>query len=209
LRRARARIVLLAGLASPGTENASAVFTLLVNEDKGDKQNYDVDKKKFDRFFDLVRQESLTQVEKEEVLKIAERMFPRINDETKAVLGFSQLTPEIFVSIFSIPWMHAYLNSSSVSYLKEVKCPVLAIYGEKDVQVPAKVNIEAINNIIGEGENTDITIIEIPNVNHLFQYCETGYPSEYGISKQSMVAEVLNIISDWIVRTQEERRARS
>jgi hypothetical protein len=148
-------IVLLAGLASTGTENASAVFTLLVNEDNGDKQSFDADKKIFDRFFDLVRQESLTQVEKEESIEIAERMFPRINDETKAVLGFGQLTPEIFVSIFSIPWLHEYLNSSSVSYLKKVKCPVLAIYGEKDVQVPAKVNIEAINNIIGEGENID------------------------------------------------------
>jgi alpha/beta superfamily hydrolase len=191
-------IVLLAGLAASGTKNASAVFTLLVNEDNGDKQNFDDDKKIFDRFFGLVRQESLTQEEKEESIKIAKRMFPRINEETKAVLGFGQLTPEIFVSIFSIPWMHAYLNSSSVSYLRKAKCPVLAIYGEKDVQVPAKENIEAINNIIGEGENTDYTIIEIPNVNHLFQYCETGYPSEYGISKQSMVAEVLNIISDWI-----------
>jgi hypothetical protein len=201
-------IVLLAGLASPGTENASAVFTLLVNEDSGDKQSSDADKIIFDRFFDLVRQESLTQMEKEESIEIAERMFPRISDETKAVLGFSQLSPEIFVSIFSIPWLHEYLNSSSVSYLKKVKCPVLAIYGEKDVQVPAKVNIDAINNIIGEGENTDYKIIEMPNVNHLFQYCETGYPSEYKISKESMVVEVLNIISDWVAaRAMQEDRS--
>lgn len=191
-------IVLLAGLASPGTKNASAVFTLLVNEDYSDRQNFDADKKIFDRFFDLVRREPLSQEENDEALKIAERMFPRINDETKAVLGFGQLTPEIFVSIFSIPWMQSYLNSSSVSYLKEVKCPVLAIYGEKDVQVPAKENIEAINNKLGESETSNYSIVKIPNVNHLFQYCETGYPSEYRKCKQSMVPEVLNIISDWI-----------
>jgi alpha/beta superfamily hydrolase len=191
-------IVLLAGLVSPGSKNASAVFTLLVNEDNSDKSDHDDDRKLFDRFFDLVRREALSQEEREEALKIAERQFPRINYETKAVLGFSQLTPEIFVSIFSIPWMHAYLNSSSVSYLKQMKCPVLAIYGEKDVQVPARENIETINNKLGESETSNYSIVKIPNVNHLFQYCETGYPSEYRKCKQSMVPEVLNIISDWI-----------
>jgi len=76
-------IVLLAGLAASGTKNASAVFTLLVNEDNCDKQNFDADKKIFDRFFDIVRQESLTQEEKKESLKIAESARARQKKNAK------------------------------------------------------------------------------------------------------------------------------
>ena len=191
-------IVLMAGLLLPGRKNSSLVFTLLVNEDNTDNQNLDEDRKVFDRFFDLVSRESLTPEEREESIKIAEKTLPRINEKTKATMGFSELTPETFVSIFSMPWLKEFLNSSTESYLRKVNCPVLAIYGDKDVQVPSKENIEVINRLLIQGVNTDYTIIEIPNVNHLFQHCKTGYPSEYETSKQTMVPEVLNLISDWI-----------
>jgi len=190
-------LVIMAGPILPGKENSSLVFTLLVNEDKAKIQNFDEDKKTFDRFFDLVSKHTLSQAEKEECIEIAKKVLPRINDKTKAVLGFSQLTPETFAGIFSIPWLHELLNSSPESILKKLRCPILGIYGSKDAQVPIQ-NGEALNKILEQSGNVDYTVKEIVNANHLFQYCKTGYPSEYPTNPQTMVPEVLALIDEWI-----------
>ncbi len=125
-------------------------------------------------------------------------MLPRITEDTKAAMGFSQVNPEIFVNIFSIPWMQEYLQNDPESFLKKVTCPVLAIYGSKDVQVPAKENIKALEKALKHGKGTDHTIKEIPELNHLFQICETGYPSEYGTIKQTISPNVLDLLVGWI-----------
>ena len=187
-------IVIMAGPLLSGVKNASLVFTLLVNEDKSQIQNFGEDKRLFDKFFDIVSQKKLTKKDKQESYEIAKKMLPRINKNTKEALGFSQVTPEIFVNIFSMRWMHEFLNNHPESSLIKVKCPIFAIYGEKDVQVPPKENINAIATILKRRKNLDFTIKEIPNVNHLFQYCKTGYPSEYEVNKQTMVPEALNTI---------------
>jgi dienelactone hydrolase len=190
-------IVIMAGPILPGKENASLIFTLLVNEDKEKTQNLDEDKMVFDRFFTLVSQETLSQTKRKECIEIAKKMFPRINDKTKAVLGFTQLTPETFVSIFSIPWLRELLHSSPESILRKLKCPILGIYGSKDVQVPPQ-NGEALKKILEKSGHINYTVKEIVNANHLFQYSKTGYPSEYLTNPQTMIPEVLALLSGWI-----------
>ena len=190
-------IVIMAGPILPGKENASLVFTLLVNEDKVKTQNLDEDKMVFDRFFSLVSQQTLSQTQREECIEIAKKMLPRINDKTKAVLGFTQLTPETFVSIFSIPWLQELLHSSPESILTKLKCPILGIYGSKDVQVPP-LNGESLNKILEESAHANYTVKEIVNAYHLFQHCKTGYPSEYPTNPQTMIPEVLALLDGWI-----------
>ena len=63
--------------------------------------------------------------------------------------------------------------------LRKVKCPVLAINGEKDLQVPPKENLAAIASALNDGGNTHATVKELPGLNHLFQTCTTGALSEY------------------------------
>ncbi|CAN5565342.1 hypothetical protein BH20VER3_BH20VER3_20590 [soil metagenome] len=38
----------------------------------------------------------------------------------------------------------------------------------------------------------------LPNLNHLFQHCQTGAVSEYGQIEETMSPEVLQLVSDWI-----------
>jgi dipeptidyl aminopeptidase/acylaminoacyl peptidase len=190
-------LVIMAGPILSGKENSSLVFTLLVNEDKAKTQNLDEDKVVFDRFFTLVSQQTLSQTQREECIEIAKKMLPRITNKTKAVLGFTQLTPETFVSIFSIPWLQELLDSFPESTIRKLKCPILGIYGSKDVQVPPQ-NGEVLNTILEQSGHADYTVKEIVNANHLFQYCITGYPSEYPTNSQTMVPEVLAFLDGWI-----------
>lgn len=81
----------------------------------------------------------------------------------------------------------------------KVKCPVLAINGEKDLQVPPKENLTAIEQALKAGGNKDYTVKELPGLNHLFQTSSTGSPMEYSKIEETISPAALTIIGDWIV----------
>ena len=82
--------------------------------------------------------------------------------------------------------------------LEKVKCPVLALNGSKDLQVPANENLEAIRKALVKGRNKNVTIKELPNLNHLFQECKTGSPSEYASIEQTFSPIALTEVLKWI-----------
>jgi len=96
------------------------------------------------------------------------------------------------------PWMLHFIKFDPKTVLEKVKCPVLAINGEKDLQVPPKENLSAIESALKKGGNQSVTILELPGLNHLFQEAETGAPSEYGLIEQTISPKVLELISNWI-----------
>ena len=96
------------------------------------------------------------------------------------------------------PWMHYFIKYDPASTLEKVKCPVLALNGEKDLQVPPKENLEAIKKALAKGGNKKVTTKELPNLNHLFQECKTGSPDEYATIEQTFSPIALEEISKWI-----------
>lgn len=97
------------------------------------------------------------------------------------------------------PWMVYFLKFDPASALEKVKCPVLAINGDKDVQVPADVNLDAIKKALAKGGNSKATTKVLPNLNHLFQESKTGLPAEYGTIEQTFSPIALEEISKWIL----------
>ena len=95
------------------------------------------------------------------------------------------------------PWMQYFIKYNPAPALEKVKCPVLALNGEKDLQVPPKANLEAIQKALEKGGNKNVTLKELPNLNHLFQECETGAPSEYAQLEQTIAPKALAEIVDW------------
>lgn len=98
------------------------------------------------------------------------------------------------------PWMQYFIKYNPTPTLEKVKCPVLALNREKDLQVPAKINLEAIEKALEKGGNKNVTTKELPNLNHLFQECETGSPSEYETIEQTFSPIALSEISNWILK---------
>lgn len=96
------------------------------------------------------------------------------------------------------PWFKFFLSYDPYPALTKIKCPVLALIGEKDLQVPAKTNLAAIEKALNEGGNTNFKTMELQGLNHLFQKCETGSVSEYAQIEETINPEVLKIIKDWI-----------
>ena len=74
----------------------------------------------------------------------------------------------------------------------------MAINGEKDLQVDPKQNLPPIEAALKEGANSDYTLKELPGLNHLFQHCQTGSPSEYATIDETFAPEALELIGGWI-----------
>ena len=103
------------------------------------------------------------------------------------------------LDVFSSTWFRFFLEYDPKDALEKVKCPVLALNGEKDLQVDTKQNFPAIEAALKAGGNTNYTMKELPGLNHLFQHTETGNPTEYATIEETFAPEALKAVSDWIL----------
>lgn len=100
--------------------------------------------------------------------------------------------------IYSSPWMRYFISYDPAPALQKVRCPVLVMNGDKDLQVPATLNLPAIEAALRAGGNKDYSIKLMPGMNHLFQTCQTGAPSEYSKIEETMSPLALKTMGDWI-----------
>ncbi|MDF4220056.1 alpha/beta hydrolase [Maribacter sp. M208] len=98
----------------------------------------------------------------------------------------------------SIPWLTDFIKFDPQTSLSKTKCPVLALNGSNDLQVPPKENLETIEMILKENGNKDVETKQLENLNHLFQESETGLPNEYATIEQTFSPKVLEIMTEWI-----------
>ncbi|UCG34407.1 MAG: alpha/beta hydrolase [Phycisphaerales bacterium] len=97
------------------------------------------------------------------------------------------------------PWYRFILSHDPSETLARLTCPVLAIFGEKDVQVPPEGNADAVRRAMAASGNADSRVEVLPNLNHFFQAATTGAPSEYGEIEQTIDPAVLDLIATWIL----------
>jgi len=101
------------------------------------------------------------------------------------------------------PGYRSFLATDPAVYLEKVSCPVLAINGEKDTQVPAEKNLTAIKKALEKGKNFRNKTQIYPGLNHLFQESITGQTDEYAKSEQTISPLVLTDITNWMKRQAE------
>ena len=114
----------------------------------------------------------------------------------------TQLEPQL--AVMTSPFYRHLLADRPAQTLPNVHCPVLALGGGKDVQVPAPANLAATAAGLKAGGNRDVTVKELPGLNHLFQTAATGGPDEYGTIEETFAPAALQLIGDWL--TQHTRR---
>jgi fermentation-respiration switch protein FrsA (DUF1100 family) len=98
------------------------------------------------------------------------------------------------------PWMRFFLTYDPRPALRRVRCPVLAINGEKDLQVLPKENLAAIETALKAGGHRDHTVKELPGLNHIFQTCTLCTIAEYMQLEETMAPAALEEMSQWVLR---------
>jgi hypothetical protein len=140
--------------------------------------------------YEIIRSDSIVSDSLKSELK---RYFTKVFGPALPLAQLESLSAQL-----SIPWLRDLIRYDPVEYLSKINCPVLAINGEKDVQVPAKENLAGIRDILELAENKKSKEFSMPNLNHLFQVSDTGMVDEYQKIEMTFSLEVLKIMNDWI-----------
>ena len=148
-----------------------------------------------ERIYTLLKQETDDEAAAEKLRVILENAQLQLGEEEKQKMLFSAYMKIINI----IPWYRHLLISDPKPTLMKVQCPVLAINGDKDLQVPSEENLHAIEEALKAGGNKDYTVKELPDLNHLFQTAETGALSEYGKIEETISPSALDAIADWLL----------
>ncbi len=102
-----------------------------------------------------------------------------------------------FASVNS-PWFRSFMTHDPRPSLRRVRCPVLALDGSKDLQVLPSQNLPPIREALEEAGNGDVTIRELPGMNHMFQEADTGVMTEYAQIETTMDPRVIEMIRAWV-----------
>ncbi|HKM55919.1 MAG TPA: alpha/beta fold hydrolase [Isosphaeraceae bacterium] len=193
-------IVLLAGTGLPGEEIAylqgQAVFKAM---GVGDKKLTDVlDLQK--RFFAILKNEKDEKAADARMRELVRATQESLSEEERKAIGDIEALVTAQLKMVRTPWFRYFLSYDPRTALAKVKCPVLALIGQKDRQVPPKENLSQIETTLKAAGNTAITVKELPGLNHLFQTCTTGAPSEYAEIEETIAPVALAEIVDWITR---------
>ena len=180
-----ALIVMMAGTGVPGTDLIVEQVRALALASGMPREQADIAAAKQRKIVELVRDEKDQDTLKRKLRELLAKDVQA--DQVEPAIG--QLTS---------PWYRYFMAFDPGAALMKVTCPVLAINGEKDLQVPPKVNLPAIRKALEAAGNKHFEVVELPGLNHLFQTAKTGLVSEYAQIEETISPVALEKMAEWI-----------
>ena len=191
-------IVLLAGTGIPGDELLLLQQELIGRASGESEDNLQLGKKENTELFEIIKKSTdATQLKKDLTIHMLASLIES-PDAGKPEGVSDEDYVNYTVEQIATPWLVYFIKYDPSFILEKVKCPVLAINGSKDLQVPSKENLTAIHAALIKGGNQKVTTKELANLNHLFQECATGSPSEYSEIEQTISPVALELMLNWI-----------
>lgn len=124
----------------------------------------------------------------------------KAEERLKAIAG-----PNPQIKALLTPWYRYFAAYNPRPVLEKVKQPVLALNGDKDVQIVAEDNLPEIRAALTKGGNKNFEIVKLHDLNHLFHTAKTGMPNEYGAIEETFSPKALQIMGDWVVKVTQAR----
>jgi hypothetical protein len=192
-------IILMAGSSLTGKEILELQGALILGQTEISREGLEVYKKTQSTMLQIA-----VEIENDEealkILSVVSKAYGDLSEQDQQIIGYNPETFEAALKALLSPWMRTFLTYNPRLILEQVTIPVLAINGEKDLQVPPKENLSEIKAALERGENTDHEIHELKNLNHLFQTCETGAIGEYGTIEETFNKEAMDLMTQWILK---------
>jgi hypothetical protein len=180
-------VVMMAGMGVPGDQLLPEQMRLI--EQAAGKSPDEIQK-------DLAMQRDLlATVEKDKDDSVLEK---DVREKLTGKVPDAQIGMQI--KTISSPWFRDLLAYDPAPTLSKLTCPVLAINGEKDVQVPPQQNLPVIRKALEAGGNKNYEVDELPRLNHLFQTAKTGGIGEYSEIEETMSPVAMEKVARWILK---------
>lgn len=192
-------IVLIAGPGLPGEEIILAQSALIAKAEGAGGAAIAKDTALNRKAFTVAMNVADSAEAAKQIRQIMTDAMSTMTDEEKKLPQFTPDGIEAAIKQLLSPWFIYFLKYDPKPTLMKVKCPVLAVNGEKDLQVPPKEDLKAIEEALKAGRNKDFTVKELPGLNHLLQTAKTGSPTEYSKIDETMSPSALSTIGDWIL----------
>lgn len=120
----------------------------------------------------------------------------RVQGAPQDVVQTVDQTRRLLLQQADTPWMKQFIDLDMTPYVEATRCPVLALGGENDLNVPVSLNTPALKAHLTKNKKNLIKVY--PGLNHLFQHHPTGNPAEAGSIEETISPEVLADIAAWI-----------
>lgn len=186
-------IVLMAAPGLPGEEIVLMQAALIARQQGATEQQIEQSRTINRQIYDVVKTEPDSAAR--------HRRLSEILTEARGQTHDSVGSFDSQIAVLTSPWFRYFLTYDPRPALRSVRCPALALIGEKDIQVPPKENLEAIAKAFAEGGNARAAVKELPGLNHLFQSAQTGAVSEYATIEETISPSALTTVGEWIDHT--------
>ncbi len=190
-------IVLLAGPALPGAKLLNLQLEALLRAAGKSAADIERQSQVHRKLLELVVGDA-----DDEALRDAARKLIRIqlemSGEPEPPAEMLDAQTEQALAQVKTPWMRWFLKHDPREVLEKVKCPVLALIGSLDLQVPPKENLPEIEHALQKAGNASATVKELPGLNHLFQEAKTGQVPEYAVIEQTLAPAALEEVTGWL-----------
>jgi fermentation-respiration switch protein FrsA (DUF1100 family) len=188
-------IVMLSGLGQRFAD--IIIFQILQDsKSKGEDENLVALKRScYERLYALVGEDTDDATAEKKI----RALHATLTEDEKEKLDWTDTKFEERIKHQLKPWWRYAMQYDPRATLMNVQCPVLALNGERDMQVPAKENVAAISDALRAGGNTHFTVLELPGLNHAFQTAGPGMEMEYAKIEETFSPVALQTIADWII----------
>lgn len=212
-----AYVISMAGAASTKIEDIVGQAALQVRADGGSQEIIDLDALIRTKILTIVDQEKDTQVAAKKIRQAVDEHFAHLTPEQNLqaealafesgheggtpqapVYCISRLNSEFMMHIYNSQWVRFLIAYDSVAMFKKIKQPFLAVNGSLDFIVAAQVALPIFALSLLQGGNQDVSLIEMPSVNHWLQPCSKGSLDEYGKTDVVIAPAFLDLIGNWI-----------
>ncbi len=199
-------IVLMAGPGITGEQILYAQGALIARAQGATEEQIARNQRQQRRIFEIMKSEADPERAVERLEAVVREQLEALGDPERAAMGVTdeaslEQTITAQVAQVNTPWFRYFLTYDPAPVIAQVTVPVLAINGEKDLQVPFEENLREIEAALQRGGNANYEIHSLPGLNHLFQSSETGSPTEYAVIDETWSVESMELIADWILRT--------
>jgi pimeloyl-ACP methyl ester carboxylesterase len=193
-------IILIAGPGVPGDQLLLMQAALILKSNGADDELVGYNRRLQQLMIRIQKEEKSDRAAETRLRTEIPKLIASMPEDKMKALGLTDEAMEGQFRMMLTPWFRYLLSYDPRPILKQVRCPVLALTGERDLQVPPRQNLPAIAEALKAGGNRDFTTIELPELNHLLQTSRTGSPNEYAQIEETISPKALEIIANWIIK---------
>lgn len=193
-------MVLLAGPGVPGSDILLLQSRLISEADGKSETNIQVTENILKGVFAATKNSDDLEASKKEITAVYKKALKKLPIEEVESFGDLDVYIDQQIRVLTTPWFLYFFEYDPKTSLEKVTCPVLALNGEKDLQVDPNQNLPAIEAALKKAGNKHYEVKTLKDLNHLFQTDKTGNPGNYGKIEETFAPSALEEISSWILK---------